>query len=217
MNKKNLLHEKLLVFFTYFVGKQWKVLSRWALMLYMDRRLGTSNVMHFYELDLRKFSLSPLARCRKHMTGWFEVTCSGAAVLTLKHQHSLENTLEHIAAPDPEFLSQKVGAENLTGSQVSFTLLAWRSLFENHCSRVLKKAIAKMYFLFLRNVVLILHFLLLITQRVHSDCKLYFTEQEMQISCPSVPMAWNTFITLPFFFCSVFGWVGALLLRAGFL
>lgn len=78
-----------------------------------------------------------------------------------------------------------------------FMLLAWKSHFANYCSKLFKKAIAKMYFLFLRNVrTNFTVFLLLITRKVDADCKLYFTEQKMQISCPSVPMAQNTFIIL---------------------
>ena len=76
--KKEYALWEALGFFTYFIGDQWKISSRWALILYMDRSFRTSNVMHFYELDLRKLSLFLLARCWKHITDWYSLwgSCS---------------------------------------------------------------------------------------------------------------------------------------------
>ena len=72
-SKKRICFVRSSWFFQLFHWDQWKISSRWALILYTDRSFGTSNVMHFYELDLRKLSLFLLARCWKHITDWYSL------------------------------------------------------------------------------------------------------------------------------------------------
>ena len=92
--------------------------------------------MHFYELDLRKLSLFLLARWRKHITGWYSLWGSCSQTLASALPGVPQNTLL------PQQWSFWVGGWGqepvfLTSSQVMFMLPAWRSHFENHCSRSL--------------------------------------------------------------------------------
>lgn len=109
MNKKlSFIKICWLFHLSHWAEDQWKILSRQALMPYLDRGLGTSNVMRFCELFLRKFSLFSLVRCRKQVTGWCEVTFSGAAV---ERERLLKCILKHMLLPTPGFLSQGVGKQ----------------------------------------------------------------------------------------------------------